>query len=111
MSEKLDEHVYINPDAEWQYIGDIQRIIPGWKIGDELPAGWHEVTNPSQPDPIFIYPEFGEGEDETNTAPIKQTLFHRELSVKVINGAMTYETVWNPVTYDFVQEPPPHEIG
>tara|TARA_Y100001956_G_C4105548_1_gene179788 strand:- start:1123 stop:1458 length:336 start_codon:yes stop_codon:yes gene_type:complete len=111
MSEELDEHVYINPDAEWQYIGDIQRIIPDWKIGDELPAGWHEVTNPSQPDPIFIYPEFGEGEDETNTAPIKQTLFHRELSVKVIDGVMTYETVWNPVTYDFVQEPPPHEIG
>lgn len=111
MSEELDEHVYINPDAEWQYIGDIQRIIPDWKIGDELPAGWHEVTNPSQPDPIFIYPEFGEGEDETNTAPIKQTCFHRELSVKVIDGVMTYETVWNPVTYDIVQELPPHEIG
>tara|TARA_R110000751_G_scaffold307508_1_gene429179 strand:+ start:1504 stop:1830 length:327 start_codon:yes stop_codon:yes gene_type:complete len=106
-----EEHVYINPDAEWQYIGDIQRIIPDWETGDELPAGWHEVTNPSQPDQIFIYPEFGEGEDETNTAPIKQTLFHRELSVEVIDDVMTYNTVWNPVTYDIVEEPPPHEIG
>ena len=71
-----EQHVYVNPDAEWQYPGDIRRIIPDWEIGDELPEGWHEVTNPSQPEPIFIYPEFGEGEDETNTAPIKQIMDH-----------------------------------
>ena len=60
---------------------------------------------------IFIYPEFGEGEDETNTAPIKQTLFYRELSVEAGDDGMTYNTVWNAVTYDIVEETPPHEIG
>ena len=102
-----EQHVYVNPDAEWQYPGDIRRIIPDWEIGDELPEGWHEVTNPSQPEPIFIYPEFGEGESELNTAPIQYTTYEKELIYDA--DERQWSIVWNPVTYDIVEEPPPHE--
>ena len=108
----MSHELYIGPDGTFPlHPGDIQREHPNWEIGDDLPPDWRHVVNVAKPEDILIYPEFGEGKDETNTAPIKQTLFYRELSVEAGDDGMTYNTVWNPVTYDIVEEPPPHEIG
>lgn len=113
----MSDHVYVNPENIVSYPGDIQREYPDWQIGYELPDGWHEVSDPQREDPdwqdtIFVYPEFEEGQDETNTAPIKIIRHEAELSMTTDeNGVSVYSLIWNPVTYDFVQEPPPHEIG
>jgi len=109
----MSNHVYVNPENIVSYPGDIQREHPDWQVGDELPDGWHEVGNPDPPDFILIYPEFEEGQDETNTAAIKATRHEAELSVTTDeNGASVYSFIWNPVTYDIVyDETPPHEIG
>tara|TARA_B100000745_G_C20012758_1_gene344129 strand:+ start:344 stop:685 length:342 start_codon:yes stop_codon:yes gene_type:complete len=113
MSENPEEHkVYVDPDAQFLHPGDIRRENPDWEIGDELPAGWHEVSNAIPPEVIFIYPEFGEGEDETNTAPLQYIGYKRELSITSDeNGDSVYGIVWNAVTNDIVEEPPPHETG
>ncbi len=103
---------YVGPDGTFPlHPGDIQREHPDWEIGDPLPDGWHEVSNTLPPEDILIYPEFGEGESELNTAPIKHTTYDKELStVTDDNGVTTYTIVWNPVTYDIVEEPPPPHL-
>ncbi|CAB4152321.1 hypothetical protein UFOVP609_3 [uncultured Caudovirales phage] len=41
---------YINPSNEYpRYYGDIQLDNPGWKLGDQLPTGWHEVKETPMP--------------------------------------------------------------
>lgn len=101
---------YVSPDGTFPlHPGDIQRINPDWEIGDPLPDGWREVFNTVPPEDILIYPEFGEGESELNTAPIKHTTHEKELIFDADESRWTI--VWNPVTYDIVEEPPPHEIG
>lgn len=106
----MSHHVYVNPENIVSYPGDIQREHPDWQVGDELPNGWHEVGNTECPDLILIYPEFEEGQDETNTAPIQATRYEPELSVTTDeNGVSVYSFIWNPATYDIVEELPPHE--
>lgn len=106
----MSDHVYANPENIVSYPGDIQREHPDWQVGDKLPDGWHEVENIDSPDLIFVYPEFEEGHDETNTAAIKVTIHEPELSITTDeNGVSVYSFIWNPATYDIVQETLPHE--
>lgn len=111
----MSDHVYVNPENIVSYPGDIQREHPDWQVDDELPDGWHEVSDPQREHPdwqdtLFVYPEFEEGHDETNTAAIKVTIHEPELSITTDeNGVSVYSFIWNPATYDIVQETLPHE--
>ena len=88
----MSDHVYVNPENIVSYPGDIQREHPDWQ------------------DTLFVYPEFEEGHDETNTAAIKVTIHEPELSITTDeNGVSVYSFIWNPATYDIVQETLPHE--
>lgn len=43
--------LYISPENEYpRYYGDIQLAHKGWKLGDPLPTGWHEVTELPRPE-------------------------------------------------------------
>ena len=45
--------IYVSPSKEFpQNTGDIERLNPGWEIGDSLPDGWHEVVETATPAPI-----------------------------------------------------------
>jgi hypothetical protein len=54
-----------------QFIGDVQRIIPGWQPTSALPDGWFEVKEVAMPEPsepgtvVFEdFPEMVDGEYE-----------------------------------------------
>ena len=104
----MSHELYIGPDGTFPlHPGDIQREHPTWEIGDDLPPDWRHVVNVAKPEDILIYPEFGERESELNTAPIKHTTYEKELIYDA--DERQWSIVWNPVTYDIVEEPPPHE--
>lgn len=43
--------LYVDPNGNYpRFIGDIQQELPGWQIGDDLPAGW-EIVQPHEPPP------------------------------------------------------------
>lgn len=44
--------IYISPAGEYpRHYGDIMLDAPGWKLGDELPEGWHKVEETEPPTP------------------------------------------------------------
>lgn len=52
-----------------QFIGDVQRIIPNWQEGNELPSGWFVVNETEMPEPTEVgsivfedFPELVDGE-------------------------------------------------
>lgn len=87
--------MYVSPSEEFPlYWGDIQREHPDWNEGDDLPEGWIKVTNDTPPEGFHIWPEFGEGQDETNTPPIKSTSYKPTLDTD------DYSVVWTEVVTD-----------
>lgn len=42
--------IYISPENEYpRHYGDIMLATPNWKLGDELPVGWVQVTESEPP--------------------------------------------------------------
>lgn len=42
--------MYISPEGDFpRYIGDIMLRNPEWKEGDQLPDGWHKITESEPP--------------------------------------------------------------
>lgn len=42
--------IYISPEGDYpRHYGDIMLAAPSWKLGDELPAGWHKVQEAEFP--------------------------------------------------------------